>query len=242
MFRNLVTMLGLRILRRSQSVWPGAVLFLVASVGGAWVPQAWAVNPFKKPTPAATTNGTQGAATTGTTKAATGKPATGKPASGQPATEEAKKADLIAVINNEKVTREELAKECVKRYGTEVLDNVIHKQMIADYCRSHDVSVTSEEVEAEIERMATKFKIPKHQWLKLLEKERGISRTQYTEDIIWPSLALRKLAAPELTVTKEEIEKAYESQFGPAAKVRLIVLSGAEKAKTIRAQAVASPG
>ncbi|HTU26740.1 MAG TPA: peptidylprolyl isomerase [Pirellulales bacterium] len=152
-----------------------------------------------------------------------------------------KPPDMVAVINNEKVTRDELAKECVKRYGTEVLDNLVHKQMIADYAAAHNVTVTSEEVEAEIERYAKQFKVPKKEWLKLLEKERGINRSQYTEDILWPALALRKLAAPALSVTPDEVDKAYESQFGAAAKVRLIVLSDEEKAKKVRAQAVASP-
>jgi len=229
MCRNLVTMLGLPNSRRSRAGW-GALLLLAACFGAEGLPRAQAANPFKKSAPAATPSATQG---TGA------KPATG--AGGKPVVDSEKKVDLIAVINGEKVARDEFAKECVKRYGTEVLDNMVHKQMIADYCRAHDVTVTNEEVDEEIERMATKFKIPKREWLKLLEKERQISRNQYTEDIIWPSLALRKLAAPKLTVTKEEIEKAYESQFGPAAKVRLIVMGSAEKAKTVRAQAVASP-
>ena len=239
MCRNLVTLLGLRIVRRSRS-WLDRRLCCwwrpVSAVPGC---RRLGREPFKKSAPATTPSATQPRRRRdGHRRDRQAGPGQARRQTGA---EEAKKADLIAVINGEKVTREELAKECVKRYGTEVLDNVVHKQMIADYCRSHDVTVTSEEVEEEIERMATKFKIPKQQWLKLLEKERGISRSQYTEDIIWPSLALRKLAAPELTVTKEEIEKAYESQFGPAAKVRLIVLSSAEKAKAIRAQAVASP-
>ncbi len=216
------------------------MLILAAGLAGVCLQPAWGANPFKRSTPAATQNAQAASTDTPAAPAAGAKPAAGKQAGGKPV-DDVKKIDLIAVVNGEKVTREELAKECVKRFGTEVLDNVVHKQMIADYCRSQNVAVSSEEVEEEIDRMATKFKIPKAQWLKLLEKERGINRKQYTDDIIWPSLALRKLAAPELTVTNEEIDKAYESQFGPAAKVRLIVLSSAEKAKKVRAKAAASP-
>ncbi len=75
----------------------------------------------------------------------------------------------------------------------------------------------------------------------MLEKERGINRTQYTEDILWPSLALRKLAAPELTVRPKRSTKPTKSQFGPAAKVRLIVLSSKEKAEKLRAKAAGNP-
>ncbi|HEX4145079.1 MAG TPA: peptidylprolyl isomerase [Pirellulales bacterium] len=241
MCRNLVTVLGLPSFRRDQPCWPCALLLLAACLGGAGQPRAWAANPFKKSTPAAAPSATQATASDTAGKAPAGKAPAAKGGGGKPTVIEPKKADLIAVINGERVTRDDLAKECVKRYGTEVLDNMVHKQMIADYCRSHDVTVTNEEVEEEIDRMANKFKIPKREWLKLLEKERQISRSQYTEDIIWPSLALRKLAAPELTVTPDEIEKAYESQFGPAAKVRLIVMGSAEKAKAVRVQAAASP-
>ncbi len=232
---------------------------------------AHAVSPFKKSTPATapasgspagTSAGTSGASTAaggatpasfdapasdGTAAApaagaANGKTATGKNAKGgRPTPMQSQKGDLIAVINGEKITREELAKECVKHYGKDVLDGIVHKQMIADYCAAQGVTVTDEEIEKEIDRMATKFKIPKAQWIKLLEKERGISRAQYTQDIIWPSLALRKLATPELTVSQEEIDKAYVSQFGPAAKVRLIIVSDGEKAKKLRAAAVAKP-
>ena len=75
--------------------------------------------------------------------------------------------------------------------------------MIAEYCRKHNVAVTSKEIDEEIDPMAKQFKLPKDQWLKLLEKERGIRREQYAQDIVWPTLALRKLAAAQLTVTRE---------------------------------------
>jgi parvulin-like peptidyl-prolyl isomerase len=251
-----MSVLGLRVYRRDlgrRTNRPGAWL-LLAVAGGCCITTAavHAASPFKKQAPPAAQSGTAtpagydepadapaGASTNGG-KAAAGK-GTGKAAGGAPTPAEIKKVDMIAVVNGEKVTREELAKECTKRFGTEVLDNMVHKQMIADYCRSRNVAVTTEEVEEEIDRMAKKFKIPKAQWIKLLEKERGITRSQYMEDIIWPSLALRKLAAPELTVSPEEIDKAYESQFGPAAKVRLIVLTSPEKAKKIHAQLTAKP-
>jgi parvulin-like peptidyl-prolyl isomerase len=154
---------------------------------------------------------------------------------------EEKKQELLATVNGEDVKRDELARECLKRYGSEVLDSVLHKEMIAEYCRTHNVVVSDKEVEDEIDRMASKFNLPKDQWVKLLEKERGIKRKQYSRDIIWPTLALRKLVAPKLTVTKEEMEKAYESQFGAAVKVRLIVMSNAQQAQAIRAKAVANP-
>src|ERR1700736_515069 len=40
---------------------------------------------------------------------------------------EVKKPELMAALNGEKVLRDELARECLKRFGEEVLDTVLHK-------------------------------------------------------------------------------------------------------------------
>ena len=159
----------------------------------------------------------------------------------QPPTAEPKKPELMAIINGEEIKRDELGKECLKRYGDEVLDSLVHKEMIADYCRAHNVVVSDQEVDEEIERMAKQFKLPKDQWLKLLEKERGIKPVQYAKEIIWPTLALRKLSAAELTISKRELDEAFESQFGPAVKARIIVMSNPKDAARVRNEAIAAP-
>ena len=78
--------------------------------------------------------------------------------------------------------------------------------------------------------MAARFKIGRQQWLQMLEKERGINEQQYTRDILWPTLALRKLAADQLQVTDQQVQEAYEAQFGEAVKARLIVVATREEA------------
>jgi hypothetical protein len=89
--------------------------------------------------------------------------------------------------------------------------------------------------------MARKFSFTKEQWLKTLEKERNVKAAAYRRDIIWPTLALRELAKHQLTVTRQELDDAYESEFGPSVKVRLIAIQDPKKAKQIHAQAVAKP-
>ena len=108
-------------------------------------------------------------------------------------------------------------------------------------CQKRNIVITDEQVEAEIERMAGKFSVPKDQWVKLLEKERGIPPQRYARDIIWPTLALRELAKDQLKITRQELDQAFESEFGPAVKVRLIAMEDAAKARSVHAQAVAKP-
>ncbi|MGA2797499.1 MAG: peptidylprolyl isomerase, partial [Thermoguttaceae bacterium] len=76
---------------------------------------------------------------------------------------------------------------------------------------------------------------------KLLKQERGITPEQYADDIIWPMLALRRLAGDKLQVSKDELVKEFEIQYGPAVKARLISCKEEGKAKKLREMAVAKP-
>ncbi len=89
--------------------------------------------------------------------------------------------------------------------------------------------------------MAKNFGLPVEQWMKLLLQERGIKPEQYANDIIWPSLALRKLAGERLQPTQQELMEAFEMEYGPAVKARLIVCTTEEKARKVQALAAANP-
>jgi parvulin-like peptidyl-prolyl isomerase len=89
--------------------------------------------------------------------------------------------------------------------------------------------------------MAARFKIGREQWLDMLQRERGINLEQYKRDILWPTLALRKVAANELVVSPEELQKAYEAKYGPAVKCRLIVVGNRDLAQQIHRQLTARP-
>ncbi|MCR4415980.1 MAG: peptidylprolyl isomerase, partial [Thermoguttaceae bacterium] len=148
---------------------------------------------------------------------------------------------IVATVNGEDITREELAKECLRHYGQQVLEALQHKYLIMLECQKNGISVTTEEVNAEIERMAKRFGLPVDQWLKMLKQERGIKPAQYASDIIWPMLALKKLAGSRLQTTQEELVAEFESLYGPAVKARLIACSDLQKAQKVRAQAAANP-
>jgi len=148
---------------------------------------------------------------------------------------------IVATVNGENVTRNDLAAECLRHYGTEVLESLVNKYLIRQECQRRNISVTDAEVNAEIKRMAERFKLPVDQWLELLEKERGIRPQQYASDIIWPMLALRKLAGSALEVTQQELHEHFESQYGEAVKTRMIVCDDRNTAAAVRAAAAASP-
>src|SRR4029077_12911167 len=66
-----------------------------------------------------------------------------------------------------------------------------------------------------------------------LDKERGISPVQYGRDIIYPSIALRKLAAPLVTVTEQDMNDAFEAQFGDKLRCRMIMVDKLRDAQQV---------
>jgi parvulin-like peptidyl-prolyl isomerase len=152
-----------------------------------------------------------------------------------------KKLAVVAVVNNEPISREDLARECLLHYGQDVLESLINRTLILTSCQQRSIVITDKQIEEEIDRMAHKFSVGKDQWLKMLQQERGITPIRYAKDIIWPTLALRELARAQLTVTRAELDEAFESEFGPSVKVRLIALESSEEARRVHAEAVAKP-
>jgi parvulin-like peptidyl-prolyl isomerase len=149
--------------------------------------------------------------------------------------------DVMAVVNGQDIRRDALATACCERYGNDVLEGLVNKRLIMHYCKNRQIEVTDQDVEAEIDRMAKRFKIGKEQWLQMLERERGINAEQYKRDILWPTLALRKCAADQLTVSDEQLQQAYESQYGPAVKCRLIVVRDRQLAEQLHRQLADKP-
>jgi hypothetical protein len=162
-------------------------------------------------------------------------------AGGAGAPAQQQRLEVVAVVNGEEVRREKLAQDCINRYGIEVLENLVNKRLILGYCQLKKIEVTQAEIDAEILRVAQQFRIPKENYLEMLQKERGVSPEQYAEDIILPTLAMRKATAKQLVVTQIEIQAAYETQVGPMVEVRIIVCGKREDADAALAKVKAAP-
>lgn len=142
--------------------------------------------------------------------------------------------DPIALVNGEKITRRELADECVAQSGEKILEALINRRLIEQEVRAKRVSITASEIDAEIERVAqTMAHVDRETWLKTLAKERGISPSQYARDMIYPSLALRKLAIPGVVVTPQDIKEGFEAAYGDRIRCRMIMVNNQTAAKQV---------
>lgn len=139
----------------------------------------------------------------------------------------------FARVNGEPISYEALAKECVERYGKEVLENMVSRTIIQQACADKGIVVSEAEVSQQVIEISKKFGLAVDQYYKLLEAERGLSAVQYHRDIIWPMLALRKLAGKEVVITREMMQLAYEDNYGPRIKARMIVCDKQRRAQEV---------
>ena len=133
--------------------------------------------------------------------------------------------DPIAIVNGEIITRQQLADECVARKGQEILETLIARRLIEQAMRGKKIEITPQEIDQEIDSVAMQTAgATREVWLRNLDKERGISPATYARDIIYPALALKKLATPRVQVTEQDIKDAFEANFGPRMRARIITV------------------
>jgi parvulin-like peptidyl-prolyl isomerase len=170
------------------------------------------------------------------------KPPLGVPASaGKQAAQAAPSDQIMALVNGSEITQSQLAAECLSRHGNAVLEATVNREIISQACGRQGIAITPQDVDAEIDAMAKRFSVPRDKWISLIEQERGISPKQYSDDIVWPMLALRRLAHAGIEPTPEEVQQSFDSQFGEAIKARIIVARSQKEAEQLRVQALTAP-
>ncbi|MCA9041709.1 MAG: SurA N-terminal domain-containing protein [Planctomycetaceae bacterium] len=147
----------------------------------------------------------------------------------------------LARVGNNFITREELKEECLQRYGKDVLETLINRKVIETACQEQGVSISETEVNQEIIEIAKRFQLEPESWLQMLQAERGLTPLQYKRDVIWPMIALRKLAGGEVQISEEDVAKAFVRDYGPRVKARLIMVNKSREAQQIWAKVKENP-
>ncbi len=147
----------------------------------------------------------------------------------------------VATVGNQSIPLGDLAAQCVMRHGEDVLENMINKYLILQALQAQKIEIRQKDVDDEISRTATKFNLSTPMYLKLIEDERHIAPEHYASDIIWPMLALRALSKDKIQVSPQEIDRAFQSEYGPRVQVRMIACKEKDKIVKLHRDALASP-
>ena len=154
---------------------------------------------------------------------------------------DAPRIQTLAIVNGSSVTRKEVADECMRRFGNEVLESLINKMLVFEECQRQNITITEQDVNDELTKNASKLGWTAERYIKLQCEERGITVDRLKRDILWSELALRRLAESQTQVSPQEISERLEFEFGPKVQIRQLVVDSKEKALHFRQMAEADP-
>ena len=150
-------------------------------------------------------------------------------------------SEVLAHVNGEPITIGEVERFLYDKSFDMALQKCINLKLLATECKASGIEITEADLDDQIERLARRYGFTPEQWCKLLEKERDITKVRYRNEIIWPMVAVRKLAGSELKVTDKEVRDFYSKQYGPKIDARAIVCKNEKKARWLYDEVLAAP-
>jgi parvulin-like peptidyl-prolyl isomerase len=147
---------------------------------------------------------------------------------------------IIALLNGQQITVRDLAEECIKRYGTDVLEGEINRQLLEQHLASANKTVEQQDLQDEVARAAVSRgyetvdgKPDVNAWLNDVTKQDGVTVSIYVKDAVWPSVALKKLVNDSINITDADRQKAFESNYGERVEILAIVLNNQRRANMV---------
>jgi parvulin-like peptidyl-prolyl isomerase len=148
---------------------------------------------------------------------------------------------VVAMVNGQPISLSDLAQQCIARHGEELLENMVNRTLLLQACQARNIEITKKDVDDEIARTAAKFSLSVPAFLKLLQDERNIAPEFYATDIVWHMLSLRALSKDAIKVSPQELDLAFQREFGPKVQVRMIACRELDKLTPLHRQAVDNP-
>ena len=154
--------------------------------------------------------------------------------------------NIVAIVNGQKITRQELYNLLTDTYGEDALDVLIRRTLIYQTAQKENISVSNSEIELklktivnnEIDASMQAYRIKDRKDFENELAKNGISLAQVEEKI---SKKMRKQAELELltekimektiTITEEELQKAYDRVYGEKIEASQIVFKTRSEAE-----------
>ncbi len=164
----------------------------------------------------------------------------GAPEQGQGKTNETA-PDVLAEINGEKITKEQIMQEAYLQHCDELLDYRIKMYLIETECKRNNITITPEDITEEIQKMARAFGLSSEDWMNRILEENGLDPETYRNEVLRGTLAIRRLAGARVQVSEAEFQEKFEAAYGPSVQVRQIVHNSRPKMEQIREAVLANP-
>ena len=146
--------------------------------------------------------------------------------------------NVVARINNEVITKDDLYEALVEQNGQATLDSLISDKIIELELKKQNITVTEESIQEEIDKIASQYGGQE-------AFEQALSSYGYSLDYIRTniekSLEVKKLLEPQITITEDEMKTYFEENkdsFNVEEQVKAshILVDSEEKAKEVKSK------
>lgn len=138
-----------------------------------------------------------------------------------------------AEVNGEKITREQLAEELLDTYGKKHIDLMINRKIVEQACRERKIEITQRMMEDDLQATLTKLNLKRSEFVERVLGQRELTLSQYMRDTVWPALALKALVEKTVTITNEDLDRAFVANFGDRVDCRMLVVLELRKAQEL---------
>jgi len=125
--------------------------------------------------------------------------------------------------DKEVVTREELGEYLIARFGAERLEMLVNKRIIENACKEKGIDVMEAEIDAVLADDVKSLGVTKEDFVTKVLKKYNKSLYEWREDVIRPKLQMKKLTQDRVTVTADDLAKAYEAYYGEKVECQMIM-------------------
>lgn len=143
--------------------------------------------------------------------------------------------EIVATVNGEPITRRQLADELIEIHGKQHLEDMIGRLLVDQACRAKKIEVTKTELYSELNDFLKRNKLRQKEFEDQILVRQGMTLQRYLRDQIWPKLALLKLVKADggVQVTDEDLQKAWNANFGEKVECRMMVIHERRRAEEI---------
>jgi hypothetical protein len=123
---------------------------------------------------------------------------------------------VVATVNGKPISRMSVVTQLEKQSGKETVDNLVTKELITQEARKKGITVTKEDVEAEVKKIEDDLS-KQGQTLDQVLTMQGLSKAD-VEDNLMVKLYIERLLSDQVTVSDEDAQKYFDANKATFAK------------------------
>jgi parvulin-like peptidyl-prolyl isomerase len=157
---------------------------------------------------------------------ATAQPAgspTAEPAASAPVPGDYANRVVAYIHQSQPITRQDLGEYLIARHGADKLALLVNKRILDQYCQARNITVTAAEVENALAEQLKGLAIDRQTFLKTVLSRYKKNLYEFKEDILRPRLQLTRVCQTRVTVSDDDLKKAFDSAYGEKVECRIIV-------------------